>query len=101
MKTKYKKNKKFNIHQTSFYFEDFLESNNKSKLTKKNNYFQDRIYLLFFLFFSLILIFGIRITHVSLNKYEISINCIINIITKYFIFILNLKKDIKEKIINK
>ena len=71
MKTKYKKNKKFNIYQTSFYFEDFLESNNKSKFTKKNNYFQDRIYLLFFLFFSLIFIFGIRIVHVSMNKVEV------------------------------
>ena len=71
MKTKYKKNKKFNTCQTSFYFEDFLESNNKSKFTKKNNYFQDRIYLLFFLFFSLIFIFGIRIVHVSMNKVEV------------------------------
>ena len=71
MKRKYKKNNKFNIHQTSFYFEDFLESNNKSKFTKKNNYFQDRIYLLFFLFFSLIFIFGIRIVHVSMNKVEV------------------------------
>ena len=71
MRRKYKKNKKFNIHQTSFYFEDFLESNNKSKFTKKNNYFQDRIYLLFFLFFSLIFIFGIRIVHVSMNKVEV------------------------------
>ena len=33
--------------------------------------FQDRIYLLFFLFFSLILIFSIRIIHVSLDKFEI------------------------------
>ena len=71
MKTKYKKNKKFNTYQTSFYFEDFLESNNKSKFTKKNNYFQDRIYLLFFLFFSLIFIFAIRIVHVSMNKVEV------------------------------
>ena len=68
---KHKKNKKININQTSFYFEDFLESNNKSKSSRKNNYFQDRIYLLFFLFFSLIFIFGIRIVHVSLNKIEI------------------------------
>ena len=35
---------------------------------KKSSNFQDRIYLLFFFFFSLILIFSIKITHISLNK---------------------------------
>ena len=69
MKKKYKKNK-FN-NQSSFYFEDYLETNKKNKFLKKNNFFQDRIYLLFFLFFSLILIFSIRIIHVSLNNFEI------------------------------
>ena len=49
---KIQKNKKFNIHQTSFYFEDFLESNNKSKFTKKNNYFQDKFFKFFFTYFS-------------------------------------------------
>ena len=38
---------------------------------KKNNLFQDRSYLLFFLFISLILIFSIRIIDISLNKIEI------------------------------
>ena len=65
MKKKYKKNK-FNKNQTSFYFEDYLETNKKNKYSKENNFFQDRLYLLFFLFFSLILIFSIRIVHVSL-----------------------------------
>ena len=71
MKKKYKKNKYINKNQTSFYFEDYLETNKKNKFSERNNFFQDRIYLLFFLFFSLILIFSIRIIHVSLNKIEL------------------------------
>ena len=69
---KIKKNKNFNKNQTSFFFEDYLETNKKNKISKKNNSTQDRVYLLFFLFFSLIFIFSIRIIHVSLNKIEIS-----------------------------
>ena len=68
MKKKFKKNKNLNTNQKSFFFEDYLETNKKNIFLKKNNIFQDRIYLLFFLFFSLILIFGIRIIHVSLNN---------------------------------
>ena len=71
MKKKYKKNKNFNKNQASFYFEDYLESNKKDKYFKENNFFQDRLYLLFFLFFSLILIFSIRILHVSLYDLEL------------------------------
>ena len=66
MKKKYKRNK----NQRSFYFEDYLETNKKNKIIKKNN-FQDRIYILFFFFFSLVLIFSIKITHISLSKKEI------------------------------
>ena len=66
-----KKNKSNNFNQTSFYFEDFLETNKKNKLEQKKNFFHDRIYLLFFLFFSLILIFSVRIIEISLNKIEI------------------------------
>tara|TARA_B110000495_G_C22565965_1_gene341151 strand:+ start:310 stop:468 length:159 start_codon:yes stop_codon:yes gene_type:complete len=51
MKKKNKKNKDFNINQTSFYFEDYLETNQKNKKIEKSNIFQDRIYLLFFYFF--------------------------------------------------
>ena len=69
MKKKSKKNK--NINQTSFYFEDYLETNKKNKILNKSNNFQDRIYLLFFFFLSLILIFSIKITHISLNKKDI------------------------------
>ena len=69
MKKKSKKNK--NINQASFYFEDYLETNKKNKILKRSNNFQDRIYLLFFFFFSLILIFSLKITHISLSKKDI------------------------------
>jgi len=68
MKKKLKKNKNLNLNQTSFYFNDYLETNERNKFSKRKNLFQDRIYLLFFLFFSLIFIFSIRIVHISLNK---------------------------------
>ena len=71
MKKKHKKNRNFNKNQTSFYFEDYLETNKKNKYFKENNFFQDRLYLLFFLFFSLILIFSIRIVHVSLYDIDL------------------------------
>ena len=51
MRKKSKKNS--NINQTSFYFEDYLETNKKNKFLKKKNNFQDRIYILFFFFFFL------------------------------------------------
>jgi cell division protein FtsI (penicillin-binding protein 3) len=63
-----KKKKIKNINQTSFYFEDYLETNKKNRFSKKTNNFQDRIYLLFFFFLSLVLIFSIKITHLSLSK---------------------------------
>ena len=66
MKKKQKKIK--DINQTSFYFEDYLETNKKNKFSKKIDNFQDRIYLLFFFFLSLVLIFRIKITHLSLSK---------------------------------
>ena len=65
MVKRFKKNK--NINQRSFYFEDYLETNKKNKILKKSNHLQDRIYLLFFFFFSLILIFSIKITYISLD----------------------------------
>ena len=63
-----KRSKKSNINQTSFYFEDYLETNKKNKIIKKKNNFQDRIYILFFFFLSLVLIFSIKITYISLSK---------------------------------
>ena len=69
MKKRQKKIK--DINQTSFYFEDYLQTNKKNKFSKKTNNFQDRIYLLFFFLLSLVLIFCIKITHISLSKIEI------------------------------
>ena len=66
MKKKNKKNN--NKNQASFYFEDFLETNKKNKVLNKSNNFQDRLYLLFFFFFSLIFIFSFKIIHISLDK---------------------------------
>ena len=70
MKKRQKKIK--DINQTSFYFEDYLQTNKKNKFSKKANNFQDRIYLLFFFLLSLVLIFCIKITLISLSKIEIS-----------------------------
>ena len=55
-------------NQSSFYFEDYLETNKKNKFAKKTNIFLDRIYLLFFSFFCLILIFSIKIIYISSNE---------------------------------
>ena len=71
MKRKQKRNKNFNINQKSFYFEDYLETNQKKKKIKSSNISQDRVYLLFFLFFSLITIFSIKIIFVSLKNIDI------------------------------
>ena len=71
MRKKSKINKRHSINQKSFYFEDYLETNKKNNFSKKNNIFHDRIYLLFFLFFSLIIIFSFRIINVSLNTIEV------------------------------
>tara|TARA_X000001036_G_scaffold1501_1_gene1235 strand:- start:1054 stop:2781 length:1728 start_codon:yes stop_codon:yes gene_type:complete len=71
MKRKIKKNKNFNTNQKSFYFEDYLETNQKNKKVKSSNISQDRIYILFFLFFSLIAIFSIKIIFVSLKNFEV------------------------------
>ncbi len=67
MKKKLKTNKFLNKNQASFYFEDFLETNQIFNKTKKSLISQDRVYLLFFLFFSLILIFSIKIIIISLQ----------------------------------
>jgi cell division protein FtsI (penicillin-binding protein 3) len=66
MKKKQKKIK--NTNQASFYFEDYLETNKQKKSLKKENDLQDRIYLIFFFFMSLVLIFTIKITHLSLSN---------------------------------
>ncbi len=69
MKKKYKKI--INTNQKSFYFEDYLETNKKTKKFNKSHNLQDRLYLLFFIFFSLILIFSFKIIHTSLSKKDL------------------------------
>ena len=49
MKKKLKKNK--NINQTSFYFEDYLETNKKNKIFKKKIIFKIEFIYYFFSFF--------------------------------------------------
>ena len=65
MKKKSRKNK--DINQSSFYFEDYLETNKKNKILKATIFKIGYIYYFFFLFFFNI-DFSIKITHVSLNK---------------------------------
>jgi len=67
---KSKKNNKNFIHhnQKSFFFEDFFEINQKQKKLYKSKILEDRLYVLFSVFFSLILIFSISIFSVSLQK---------------------------------
>ena len=72
------KNKKKNIinhNQKSFFFEDFLEISQKQKVINKSKISDDRLYVLFCVFFSLILIFSISIFSISIQpsnfyKYE-------------------------------
>ncbi len=71
MKKKLKRNKNFNENQKSFYFEDYLETNQNKKKFENTNISQDRIYMLFFFFFCLVAIFSIKITIVSFKKLEI------------------------------
>ena len=71
MRKKYKKDNINSEHQKSFYFEDYLETNQNKKKFKNTIISQDRIYILFFFFFCLISIFSIKITIISFKKPEI------------------------------
>ncbi len=71
MKKKQKKNKDIYVNQKSFYFEDYLETNQNKKKSNYSNISQDRIYILFFFFFCLVAIFSIKITIVSFKDFEI------------------------------
>lgn len=65
---KNKKNKNFIKHnQKSFFFEDFLETNYRKKITNKAEISDERLYVLFSVFFSLILIFSISIFSISIQ----------------------------------
>mgnify|MGYP001230682949 FL=1 len=69
---KFKKNKKNFVHknQKSFYFEDYIQTNLKQKNISKSQISEDRIYILFITFFSLIAIFSLSIIFVSIQKPE-------------------------------
>ena len=72
---KKRKNKKIlNNNQQSFFFEDYLSTN--QKLRKEKDYIinEDRIYILFFSFFFLILIFSLKIMFVSFQSSNLHIN---------------------------
>jgi len=64
------KNSKNFIHQNqkSFFFDDFLETSKKQKKTHKTKISVDRLYILFSVFFSLILIFSITIFSISIQQ---------------------------------
>ncbi len=65
---KNKKNKNLiNQNQKSFFFEDFLEISQKQKTTYKSKISDERLYVLFSVFFSLILIFSISILTISVQ----------------------------------
>jgi len=67
---KNKKNSKNFIHknQKTFYFDDFLESAQRNKKLNKSKIYEDRLYVLFSFFFSLILIFSISIFSISIQE---------------------------------
>ena len=65
---KNKKNKNFtHQNQKSFFFEDFIETSLKQKVLNKSKISDERLYVLFSVFFSLILIFSISILSISIQ----------------------------------
>ena len=73
-KKKIKKN--FNKNQQSFFFVDYLSTNQKFRKEKDHLINEDRMYILFFSFFSLILVFSLKIIFISFQSstYNISKN---------------------------
>ncbi len=59
-----------NRNQRSFYFNEYNQKFNSEKKNDRVNISQDRIYLLFFIFFCLIFIFATKIFFVSIKSYE-------------------------------
>ncbi len=66
---KRKKNKKnlLNKNQKSFYFQDYIETSLEQKNNSKSFISEDRIYLIFFVFFCLVSIFSIKIIFLSIQ----------------------------------
>ena len=61
MKNKIDKKNFIHENQKSFFFDDFLEISQKNKNLNKFKIHEDRLYVLFSFFFSLVLIFSISI----------------------------------------
>ncbi len=57
-----------NKNQQSFFFEDYLSTNQKFRKEKDHLISEDRMYILFFSFFSLILIFSLKIMFISFQN---------------------------------
>ena len=70
---KYKNKRSFNKNQQSFFFEDYLSTNQKFKKERNDLINEDRIYILFFSFFFIILIFYLKIIFVSFKSSNLSI----------------------------
>ena len=68
MKNKKKIQNPSHGNQKSFFFNDFLETTQKNKKLNKSKIYEERLYVLFSFFFSLILIFSISIFSISLQK---------------------------------
>ena len=68
---KKKTKKNFNANQQSFFFEDYLSTNQNFDKQKNNTINDDRVYLLFFSFFSLIFIFSLKIIFISVQNYSL------------------------------
>ena len=57
-------------NQRSFYFNEYNQDTLKKKIIGPYEIDQDRIYLLFFIFFCLIFIFSLKIFFISLKNYD-------------------------------
>ncbi len=64
------KDKNNKINQKSFYFQDYNHHKENRKEVKKTMINQDRVYLLFFVFFCLISIFATKIFFISLKNLD-------------------------------
>jgi len=68
MKNKKNNNNFTHKNQKSFFFDDFLETTQKNKKLNRSKVYEDRLYVLFSFFFSLILIFSISIFSISIQE---------------------------------
>jgi cell division protein FtsI (penicillin-binding protein 3) len=65
---KNKNNNFIHENQKSFFFDDFLETTQKNNKLNQSKVYEDRLYILFSFFFSLILIYSISILSISIQK---------------------------------